>query len=118
MKKVPVSTSLGRYFGIVETSMNPKLGKLNKQFVTLMSKTIDEEDMLNLYRDYLKTISKCRHDASAAFEGSLLVRMSNLFKDLIKKYGFKDIMPMQYTNLVQAVESSFISSWTKGSKSK
>ena len=114
MKKVKVNESLGTYFGIVETSINPKLGKLNKQFVALMSKTITDEDILKLHGDHLQKIGSCRHDALSAFEASLLVRTPNMFKDLIKKYGFKDIMPKQYASLVQAVEGSFISTWKGG----
>ena len=114
MRKIKVDASLGTYFGIVETSINPKLGKLNKQFVALMSKTITDEDILKLHGDYLRKIRRCRHDALAAFEASLLVRPSNMFKDLIKKYGFKDIMPKQYASLVQVVEGSFISTWKGG----
>lgn len=111
MKKVEVNASLGTYFGIVETSINSKLGKLNKQFVALMSETITDEDMLKLHGDYLRKIQKCRHDALTAFEASLLVRMPKMFIDLIN--SFKTI-PKQYTSLVQAVEKSFISSWKGG----
>ena len=105
MKKVEVNPSLGTYFGIVETSINPKLGKLNKQFVTLMSKTISDEDMLKISDDYLQKIQKCRHESSAAFEASLLVKKPNMFKDLIN--SSKNTMSKKYTSLVQAIEGSF-----------
>ena len=113
MKKVKVNESLGTYFGIVETSINPKLGKLNKQFVALMSKTIRDEDMSKLHCDYLRKIKKCRHDALTAFEASLLVRRPNMFINLIKNYDSKNIQK-EYGSLVQTVEGSFISSWKGG----
>ncbi|XP_066921960.1 uncharacterized protein [Clytia hemisphaerica] len=113
MMKIVANDQGNNFLGIVETSCRPKFGKVNKQFITLTSHLVKDEDWMAIQRDYLTSITKCRHDASEAFRCSILNRKESTFKILLRKYGFKYVIPSAYTNLIQNVEGSFIQSLRK-----
>ncbi|XP_066921264.1 uncharacterized protein [Clytia hemisphaerica] len=113
MMKVEVNQHYGPYFGIVETSLNSRIGKINKQVVTLLSETIEEKDLMAIQKYYLKSVSRGRYNSLEAFKGALLLRKASTFKGLVKKYGFKEIVPPGYTDIVLQMESQFKKSFKK-----
>jgi len=113
MVKLKIKQSHLRCLGIVDTSLKPRSGKLNKQFITLLSETVPREIMLGLQEDFLKTVKESRCNAKQAFKAAVSMHMWQTFKGILRKNGIKEIIPKNYVSLIQSIERIFLATLKK-----
>ena len=98
-----VSKYLRARLGIVATSLKPKVGKLNKQVVALLSSNVNKDALISIQSDYLDRVSKARNNPLDALFCFALKGQFNNFQQLLRKHAI-DMVPPGYLNLPQQVQ--------------
>lgn len=100
------------WLGIIETSINKKMGSLNKQVVTLLSSAVPKDELIQVQEDYINGVLNSRFNAIQALKIGAMTSQSSSMKSLLKKQAVT-VLPKNYTSLVGNIESHFVKKSTK-----
>ena len=90
--------------GILTTTEKPKIGKLNKQLVTLLSANVDESFLTSIQDSYLKRLENVGKNPIDALEFYCLELKIHKFQKLLEYQNSKSI-PQEFIQLNQVAEN-------------